>query len=99
MSGWTSTVWGEETASGLSWELTGERLSLWERRGGERLPLRLGIGEHTLSVRAAGLLSNLYRHRGDSELAELLWEARAYWAQTPEGLASAIVGQPREEAL
>jgi hypothetical protein len=85
--------------SGLSWTLEGERLSLWEWRGAERLPLTLGIGDNTLSIRAAGLLSNVFRHRGDSELAELLWEARAHWAQTPEGLASAIVGQPREEAL
>ena len=80
--------------SGLSWTLEGERLSLWEWRGSERLPLRLGIGGHTVSVRVAGLLSSLYRDRGDSELADLLAEARDQWSQTPEGLASAIVAQP-----
>jgi hypothetical protein len=85
--------------SGLSWTLEGERLSLWEWRGAERIPLRLGVGDHTLSVRVAGLLSNLYRDRGDSELADLLGDARYQWLQTPEGLASAIVGQPREEEL
>jgi hypothetical protein len=85
--------------SGLSWTLEGERLSLWEWRGAERIPLRLGVGDHTLSVRVAGLLSNLYRDRGDCELADLLGDARYQWLQTPEGLASAIVGQPREEEL
>jgi hypothetical protein len=86
--------------SGLSWTLEGERLSLWEWRGAERLPLRLGIATgNVLSIRAAGLLSNLYRDRGDSELADLLGDARYQWLQTPEGLESVIVGQPREEEL
>ena len=75
----------------LTYTLEGERLTLWE---GDR-PLLLGITQSpTLSVRVAGLLSNLYRDRGDTELAELLWTAGADWADTPEGRASAIVGQP-----
>lgn len=79
--------------STLSYTLEGERLTLWE--GGR--PLLLGIADSpTLSVRAAGLLSNLYRHRGDTELADLLWTARAEWADSPEGRASAIVGQPAQ---
>ena len=85
--------------SGLCWTLEGERLLLWERRGAQWLPLRLGVGQHGLSIRAAGLLSNLFRDRGDSELADLLWDAVTYWRDTPEGRASVIVGQPREEAL
>jgi hypothetical protein len=77
--------------STLTYTLAGERLTLWE---GER-PLYLGIAQSpTLSVRVAGLLSNLYRERGDTELANLLWAARAEWDDTPEGRASAIVGQP-----
>ena len=77
--------------SRLAYTLEGDRLTLWE--GGR--PLYLGIAQSpTLSVRVAGLLSNLYRDRGDTELADLLWAARAEWSETPEGRASAIVGQP-----
>jgi hypothetical protein len=75
----------------LTYTLEGERLTLWE----SGRPLILGAaGSPTLSVRVAGLLSNLYRERGDTELADLLWTARAHWAQTPEGQSAAIVGRP-----
>ena len=80
--------------SGLSWTLEGETLLLWEQRGGQWLPLRLGIGSHGLSIRGAGLLSNLFLDRGDSELADVLWAAVTYWRDTAEGRASAIVAQP-----
>lgn len=80
--------------SGLSWTLEGESLLLWEQRGGQWLPLRLGIGSHGLSIRGAGLLSNLCRDRGDSELADVLWEARTYWAQTPQGRSEIVTEQP-----
>ncbi len=77
--------------STLTYTLEGERLTLWE----SGRPLLLGAADSpTLSVRVAGLLSNLYRERGDTELADLLWTARAHWAQTPEGQSAAIVGQP-----
>jgi len=80
--------------STLTYTLEGERLTLWE----SGRPLYLGIAQSpTLSVRVAGLLSNLYRDRGDTELADLLWAARAEWADTPEGQSAAIVGQPVEE--
>lgn len=75
----------------LSYTLEGDRLTLWE----SGRPLILGVAESpTLSARAAGLLSNLFRDRGATELADLLWAARAEWADTPEGRASVIVEQP-----
>lgn len=78
----------------LSWTLEGETLLLWERRGGRWTALRLGVGQHGLSIRAAGLLSQLFRDRGDTELADTLWAARTYWADTEQGRAAQIVAQP-----
>ena len=77
--------------SRLTYTLDGETLALWE----DGRPLLLGTAQgNTLSARVAGLLSNLYRDRGDTELADLLWAARADWSNTPEGQSAAIVGQP-----
>ena len=81
--------------STLTYTLEGEELTLWHTDSYGSVPLLLGVADSpTLSVRAAGLLSNLYRDRGDTELADLLWAARAEWADTPEGHSAAIVGQP-----
>ena len=77
--------------STLTYTLEGERLTLWE---GDR-PLLLGIAQSpTLSAGAAGLLSNLFRGRGDPELADLLWTAHTHWLSTEEGRATIVVGQP-----
>ena len=77
--------------STLSYTLEGDRLTLWE---GDRV-LLLGIADSpTLSAGAAGLLSNLFRYRGDTELADLLWTAHLDWLSTPEGRASLIMEQP-----
>jgi len=77
--------------STLSYTLEGDRLTLWD---GDRV-LLLGIADSpTLSARAAGLLSYVFRGRGDYALADLLWAARTEWAESPEGRASAIVESP-----
>lgn len=78
----------------LAWTLQGDRVAVFERYGGTYVPLQMGCGDHTVSARAAGLLSHLFRDRGDTELADLLWAARAAYCRTEAGRASQITEQP-----
>lgn len=78
----------------IAWTLEGDRVSVWERCGTTYYPAQMGTGSNTVSARAAGLLSHLFRDRGETALAEALWAARAAWSRTEAGRAAAVVAQP-----
>lgn len=81
----------------LAWTLEGDRVAIWERCGSSYYPVCMGLGDHTVSAKAAGLLSHLFRDRGDTALANALWAARAAWSRTEAGRAAQIVARETGE--